>query len=323
MTRRAAWIFFALAAMLFGPAANAQDVRKLVTIATPERVRSLSVCGASGLAAGLSGDGSIYIWRLPSGELAAKWNAAGRVSSLACSFDGKRVAIGKRDGSVEITDSAGRSARTLLSGALGRATIDGLAFSRDGSLLAVSPHEEAGQLWNPGTGKLVARLQTDFSGLTSVDFAPDSSLLATANADTTVKIYERDGKLKAKYLGLLLEPFAISFLPGRKELVIGGADCMITLLDSDGKVIKQFPRHPDPIFQIAALPDRQSVLSLHIDSAKLEKFTLVMWNLQTGARRNLAIDGEKLVGYGETSRHQPMLFTADTDSSLTAWEISD
>jgi WD40 repeat protein len=322
MRHGAGWIVLLSAAAISScaPAARAQDVHKVVTIATPGKIRSMSVCGTSGLAAGLSGDGTIYVWRLPSGELTASWKADG-VSSLACSFDGKWVAIGKRDGSVEISDAAGKPARTLASG---HTRIEGLAFSPDGSLLAASRHEQAAQLWSPGDGKLVAELQTDFSGVTSMDFAPDSSLFATADADTTVKIYDRNGKLKAKYAGLLLEPFAISFLPDGKKLIFAGADCTITLLDAtNGRVIKQFPRHPDPIFQIAALPDGQSALSLHIDSARLEKFTVVLWNLRTSARRDLQIDGENLVGYGENSHHRAMLFTTDSDASLTAWEILD
>jgi hypothetical protein len=35
----------------------------------------------------------------------------------------------------------------------------------------------------------------------------------------------------------------------------------------------------------------------------------------------VAIAGKNLVGYGEISNHQPVLFTADSNSSLTAWAI--
>jgi WD40 repeat protein len=323
MTRRARWATLASLALIssFAPAVKAQEIQKLVTISTAAKISAVTVCGAAGSAAGFTLDGSVYVWRIPSGELAATWKSAADTSALACSFDGKWVAIGHRDGLVEITDSAGKLARTL---AVAHAAVDSLAFAPDGSLLAVSAHEIPVELWDPGTGKRVAELQTDFSGSTSMDFARDTSLFATADADTAVRLYDRSGKLRAKYAGLVLEPFAVRFMPDGKELVVGGADCTLTFLDtSDGHAIRQLPKHPDPIFQTAALPDGHSVLSLHIDAATLANFSVVLWNLETKAHRNLAIEGKNVVGYGEISSHQPALFTADSDSSLTVWVIPD
>jgi WD40 repeat protein len=304
----------------FAAAASAQDVRKLVTITTPARIRTVSMCGTSGLAAGLVRGGSIDIWRLPSGEVASSWKTGAGVTSLACSSDGKWVAFGKRDGSVEVADAAGKPARML---AVAHERINDVAYAPDGSLLVVSVSGRPAQLWNPVTGSLVAELETDFSGSTGMAFSPDSSLFATSDGDTAVRIYDRSGKVKAKYAGLLLEPFAISFLPDGKEVVVGGADCTLTFLNvTSGDVVRQLPKHRDPIFATVAFPEGHSVLSLHIDAATLEKFTVVLWNLGTNERRDLAINGKNLVGYGEIANHRPVLFTADSDSSLTAWEIT-
>ena len=169
MTRRVGWLMLMIAV---ATCAHALDVRKLVTITTPARIRVVSVCGPSGLAAGLARDGSIYVWRLPSGELVSNRQAEDGVSALACSPDGKWLAIGKRDGSVVVTDITGKAVRTLAVTSLG---IDDLAFSPDGSLLAVNVEDAPAQLWNPAQGTLVATLKTDFSGSTGMDFSPDSA----------------------------------------------------------------------------------------------------------------------------------------------------
>ena len=96
-------------------------------------------------------------------------------------------------------------------------------------------------------------------------------MFATADGDTSVRIYDRNGKLKATYSDLLLEPFAISFMPDGKQVVIGGADCTLTILDaSDAHVVRRLPKQPDPIFAVAALPDGVSLLSVHIDAARLD-----------------------------------------------------
>jgi WD40 repeat protein len=313
--RRRAGLF--LLTFAIATCANAQDLRKLATITMPVRIRSVSACGSSGIAAGLARNGSVYVWRLPSGELVSNRQAEDGVSALACSPDAKWLALGKTGGSVVIVDVSGKAVKTL---AVASQPIGDLAFSPDGSLLAVSVTEAPVQLWNPVQGTLLAVLKTDFGGSTSMDFSPDSSLFTTADADTSVRIYGRDGNLRATYSDFLLEPFAISFMPDGKQVVIGGADCTLTILDaSDAHVVRQLPKHPDPVFGVAALADGKSLLTLHIDAARLEKYTTLLWDVRTGERRELPINGAHLVGYGTIAGRKSVVFTADSDSALTAW----
>jgi WD40 repeat protein len=323
VTGAARWITTAAVVLIssFAHRAMAEDLRKLVTISTPEKISTVSVCGTTGLVAGAAHDGAIHVWKLPSGEQVASWKSGAPVSALACSFDGKWLAIGDEDGAVKITDPAGKLVRMF---AVAHAAVDSVAFAPDGSLLAVGTHENPVQLWNPGTGLRVAELHTDFSGSTSVDFAPDSSLVATADADTAVRIYDPKGKLKASYTGFLLEPFAISFRPNGKEIVVGGADSTLSILSAeDGQLIRRLPKSPDPIFNAVVLPGGGRVLSLQVDAATVRNFSLTLWNLGTNERRDVPVAGNHLIGYGEISNHQPVMFTVDSDSSLTAWAIPD
>ena len=318
MTRRIGWLVLVIA---IATCARAQDVHKLVTITTPVRIRAVSVCGTSGLAAGLALNGSIYVWRLPSGELVSNRKAEDGLRALACSPDGKWLAIGKRDGSVVFTDVPGTATRTLV---VSKHGIDDLAFSPDGSLLAVNVSGAPAQLWNSVQGTLVAILKTDFSGSTSMDFSPDSALFATAGSDTSIRIYDRNGKLKARYSDLLVEPFAIGFMPDGKQIAIGGADCTLTILDvSDAHVVRQLPKQPDPIFAIVAIPDGTSLVSIHIDAARLDKFTTLLWNMRTGEKQELNIDAAHIVGGGTIANSKAVFFIADSDSALTAWTIPD
>jgi WD40 repeat protein len=316
---RVGWLMLLAAVAL---PSSAQDFRKLVTITTPVRIQRVSACGPSGLVAGLARTGSVYAWRLPSGELVSTRHAEDGISALACSPDGKWLAVGKRDGSVVITDISGTPARTL---AVAKRRVDDLAFSPDGSLLAVNVNEAPVELWNPAQGTLVAALKTDFSGSTSMDFSPDGALLATADSDTSIRIYDRHGKLKTTYADLLMEPFAVSFLPNGTQVAIGGADGILTILDaSDAHVVRQFPKQPDPVFGVVALPDGMSLLSVHLDAARLEKLTSILWDIRAGDRRdfNLPFDGAHVVG-STTAGRQWMVFTTDSDSSLTAWVFAN
>ena len=301
--------------------ANAQEVRKIATITTPIRVKTVTVCGPSGLAAGLAVNGSVYIWRIPSGELVGNRPAEHGVNALACSRDAKWLAIGKKDGSVVITDILGRPAKTL---AVTNMPIQDVMFSPDGSLLAVQVSGAPVQLWSPAQGMLIAVLKTDFSDSSSMDFSPDSASFATADSDTSIRIYDKKGRLKATYSDLLLEPFAIGFMPDGKHVIIGGANCILTVLDaSDAHVVRQLPKQPDPAFAVVSMPNGLSLLSFHIDALALRKFTVLLWDIRTSERRELSIDAAHIVGYGITMGSTAVLFLADSDTSLTIWAISN
>jgi WD40 repeat protein len=314
MRRCAGWLVPILA---FAASSHAQDLRRVVSIRTAARISQMSLCGESGLAAGLGASGAVYVWRLPSGETLSNRPAEDGVTALACSPDGKWLGIGKRDGSVVIADISGKSARTL---AVATRRINYLEFSPDGSLLAARVSDAPAQLWNPAEGTLVGELKSDFGGNWGVAFSPDSSLLATANGDTSIRIYDRNAKLKATYTGFLLEPFAISFMPDGKQIVVGGADCMLTILDaSDAHVVRQLAKQTDPIFAVAGLPDSRRVWSFHVDALSLKKYTALVWDLQSGEPRELPVDGDHIVGFGTTAGSKYVLFTVDSDSVLTAW----
>jgi len=309
-----------LAVLSLAVSARAQDVRKLATLATTSEAEAVAVCGETGLVAVLGHDGAIAVWRLPSGEQVARRPAEDGARSLACSADGMWLAIGKRDGSVAIADVSGTPIRTF---SVDQHAVYALAFSPDKSLLAVELGGPT-QLWDPARGVMVAALETDFAGGADMAFSPDGSLFATADFDTAVRIYDRAGKLKAKYTGLLLSPFTVRFLPDGKQLVVGGADCTLTILDAaDGHVVRALPKQPDPVFAAAILPSGARLLSLHIDATALKTYTTLLWDLRSGTAHALPIDGSNLKGFGVTANHLPVLFLADSKTSLTAWALAD
>jgi WD40 repeat protein len=314
------WLGCLVMAALAATSATAQEFRKVGMVETTTWINAVSVCGSSGLATGLAEDGSIYVWKLPAGEAVSNHPVGKEVKTISCSRDGKWLALGMDDGFVEITDISGKPVRRI---AIGKVTIADVIYSPDSSLLGVRLSGAPAQLWDPNTGTLVGEMKTDFGGSTAMDFSSDSSLFATSDGDTAIRIYDRGGKLKATYTGMLLEPFGISFLPGGTQLVVGGADSMLTIVDgSDGHMVRQLAKLADPVIRVISLSDGNLLMSIHIDGVTLKKQTALLWDIRTGARREISMDAPDVVGYANTPDGKGLVFTADSKSSMTIWTFS-
>lgn len=255
-----------LLASLCAASSHSQELRKLITLPTPSAVSSVAVCGQSGLVAALGRDGSITVFRLASAEEVTKRRAEAGLGILPCSPDGKLLATSKGDETVMIADVSGTALRKS---AITGQRVERLIFSPDSSMLAVQLYESPTQLWDVAHGILIAALQTNFSGSGGVGFSPDSSQFATADLDNVVRIYDRSGNLKAKYAGLLLEPFALSFLPDGKQLALGRADSKLSFLDAcDGHLLRTLSTGSDPVF-VAWAPAGRKLAREHASRRKL------------------------------------------------------
>src|SRR5205085_9922949 len=69
-------------------------------------------------------------------------------------------------------------------------TVNAVAVSPDGKLVASGSDDDTVRLWNPGDGKEVLRLKGHSDSVLSVAFSPSGALLASAGADDVIRIWE-------------------------------------------------------------------------------------------------------------------------------------
>ena len=68
-------------------------------------------------------------------------------------------------------------------------TVEGVAFSPDGRLLATASADGTARLWDPATGDHLRTLTGHTNTVEGVAFSPDGRLLATASADGTARLW--------------------------------------------------------------------------------------------------------------------------------------
>jgi WD40 repeat protein len=130
-----------------------------------------------------------------------------------------------------------------------------LCFSSDGKRMALASESGAIRIVDVATGKSVGPFAPTFGGTWGMAFSPDGTL-ATADEDTNVRLWDRDGKLTRQWEYSLVAPFAVSFANDGKTLVVGGAAKTVKVVDlASGKATKEFSTGRFVVRTIVLSPD--------------------------------------------------------------------
>jgi WD40 repeat protein len=150
--------------------------------------------------------------------------------------------------------------------------ISALAYSPDGSLIAVSGYREVLLHKSDGSG-VVARLVGRSPRIESVSFSPDGKLLAVAGGSPArfgeVQIWDVEKRKLLSATEISYDvAYGVKFAPDGLRLSIGCADNSPRILSvPDGKVLLKFDNHSDWTFATTWTTDNKHFLSTGRDRA--------------------------------------------------------
>ena len=171
---------------------------------------------------------------------------------------------------------------------LGKGSIEEVAFSPDGSLLAVASGIGI-WLYDAATSRELALLTGHRGRVTSVSFSPDGRILASGSHDQTVKLWDVATRQNIATLeahsGWV---FSVSFSPDGRILASGAEDGTVKLWDvATRRNIATLEGHSDWVYSVSFSPDGSTLASGSDDN------TVKLWDVAT--RQNIAT----LEGYSD------------------------
>jgi len=228
-------------------------------------------------------DHSLYLVNVADGAQRKLFSSDHRPSEYVFSQDGRWLAAGFPDGTVEVIPTQDNTSSRQWKADSHR--IDLVRFFPDGKKLLVAPVDSPGTVWELGdTPTKLATLPVDFGGISACAISPDGKMLVIAGDDTVLRWYDTTSWQKTReYRDFLLETFALTFTPDGKSVLAAGADSRITIFDAvSGKQVRQLP--PDAgssIFSVDVLGTGERALAVYFDNAGGKPPHVLVWDLAT------------------------------------------
>ncbi len=234
-----------------------------------------------------SGCGRLRVWATTTGDEVPP-SGDGPATALAASADGRFLAVGSGDEHVVRVYDLTTPTEPPRHLEATRPPIGGLAFSRDGHLLAqTSPADGLVWLWNPTTDRadpeLILIEAADGCTLESVAVHPDGQLVAVGGVDV-LSTGERDGavcvwdrRTKQKAMTFDVGVYAVAFDPQGKYLAGAGLTDRVHVWDlTTEQEVFVLEGHQERINDVAFTPDGNYLLSGGDDA------TVRVWDLLSG-----------------------------------------
>jgi WD40 repeat protein len=204
-------------------------------------------------------------------------------AAAAFSPDGSLLGIAHESGAFQVWSVA--DGKLVQSGTVGKDVVHHVCFSPDNKRVAFAAESGAIRIFDLATGKAVGPFAPAFGGTWGIAFSTDGTL-ATADEDTNVRLWDRDGKLARQFEYSLVAPFAVGFANDGKTIVVGGAAKVVKVMDSaTGKTLKEFPAGRFVVRTIVLSPDSRfaAVQTMDQDGFRLTA-PLQVWDLSAGKK---------------------------------------
>jgi WD40 repeat protein len=194
----------------------------------------------------------------------------------------------------------------------------GVAFTRDGALLAAGSADGLVRVWRIAD-RTLARTLTHGAGIASIALSADGATLSSGGYDGVLKLWRlRDGVLLRTLSGHAGTVWSVAFRPDGQMLASSGEDKTVRLWRvSDGAANKTLTGHTLNVWSVSFSPDGQQVASGSFDR------TINIWRTDSGALIRTLTGHKQAVVSVHFSPAGQWLASGGDDSTIRLWRASD
>nr|WP_242018442.1 AAA family ATPase [Pseudanabaena sp. FACHB-1998] len=295
------------------------------TIAHDNRILSVSFHPSGKMIASSGGDDTVKLWKiveLPTSTWRIELDKPYKgnptdVLSLNFSSDGRHIAFGSQDNSIQVLNLDG-TIEMKLGGHTGG--VFDVSFSPDGRYLISASKDRTVRLWDLKT-TLIDTVYGHTDTVWSVSFRPDGQVFASGSVDKTVRIWNTDGTLKQELLGHEGIVYGVSYSPDGKKLVSSSTDKTVRVWDAEtGKLLNLLNIHGAELIYATFSPDQKILATLGNDN----KIKLWQWDDTNSPKLLQVLEGHTKEVWGISfSPDNRFIASTSNDQTVKVWNVNN
>jgi WD40 repeat protein len=239
------------------------------------------------------------------------------VLSLDFSKNGKQIAFGYQDGSVQITDLAG-DVNTKIGNH--RENVFDVTFSQDDRTLVSASKDRSVRLWTLQNA-LIDSSYGHTDNIWAVSYRPDGKVFASASVDKSIRLWNADGSFKQELSGHSDIVYSAVYSADGTKLVSASRDGSARIWDGKtGTLLNVLKDHGAELIYATFSRDQKTFATVGFDN----KIKLWQWNDTDNPKLLKVLDGHtKLIWSISFSPDGQTIASTSNDETIRIWDVKN